>query len=63
MLPEEAENRIISNLSDSCIPVIKGNCILNKDSIDPGDIKFAVMRFAKAMKAYDGDRSLDAGYE
>nr|MCR5739997.1 hypothetical protein [Lachnospiraceae bacterium] len=63
VLPEEAEDRVMSNLSDYCIPIIKGNCILNKDSVNPEDIRFAVMRFANAMKAYDGDLALEAGYE
>ncbi len=63
VLPEKDEDRIISNLSSYCIPVIKGDCILNKDSVSPEDIRFAVMRLTKAMKAYDGDLALEAGYE
>lgn len=62
VLPKETEDRIISNLSPFSITIIKGDCILNKDTISPIDIRNAVKRFEEEINAYDGDRDLEAGY-
>nr|MCR5223029.1 hypothetical protein [Lachnospiraceae bacterium] len=51
VLPEKAENRIIDNLSSYCIPIIKGNCILFKDSVSTLDIRLAVIKFEEALNA------------
>ena len=62
VLPEKAENRIIDNLSSYCIPIIKGNCILFKDSVSSLDIRLALANFEDAINAYNGDPALEAGY-
>lgn len=63
MLPEEAEDRIISNLDSHWIPIIKGDCILNKDSVSSIDIRVALKKLEEAINAYDGDFDLEAEYE
>ncbi|MCR5212512.1 MAG: hypothetical protein K6C41_08190 [Lachnospiraceae bacterium] len=63
VLPKEAEDRIVSNLSSYCIPVIKGYCILNKDSVNATDIIAAICRFEEALNAYNGDPALEPEYE
>ena len=62
-LPEEAENRIMSNLNTNFIPMLKGNCILNKDSVSSSDIREALLKFEEAINAYTGDPALDSEYE
>lgn len=62
VLPEDAENRIMSNLSSYCIPIIKGDCILFKDTVSSTDIRDAVGKFEDAINAYEGDFALEAGY-
>ena len=63
VLPEEAEDRIISNIGLRWIPIIKGNCILNKDSVNTVDIRVAISKLEEAMNAYNGDYALEAEYE
>ena len=63
VLPKEAEDRIVSNLSSDCIPVIKGYCILNKDSVSATDTIAAICRFEEAINSYNGDPGLEAEYE
>ena len=63
VLPEDAENRITSILSSRCIPMIKGDCILNKESISSLDIRIAAKKLEEAILAYDGDFDLEAPYE
>ena len=62
-LPEEEEDRIISNLSSYAIPVIKGQCILNKATVSSIDIQLALIRFEEAINTYNGDPNLEAEYE
>ncbi len=62
VLPEEAEDRIVSNLSSCCTTIIKGSCILNKDTVSTIDIRFALANFEDAINAYNGDPALEAGY-
>ncbi len=62
-LPEEAEDRIISNISDRTVLIIKGQCILNKDTVNSFDIRAALIKFEKAINAYDGDPALEAEYD
>ncbi len=62
VLPEKAGDRIISNLSSFCVPIIKGHCILKKDSVDPGDIRKAVLRLEEAINSFRGDPALEADY-
>ncbi len=62
-LPEEAEDRVISNLSSYAIPIIKGQCILNKDSVSSIDIQLALIRLEEAINTYNGDPNLEAEYE
>ncbi|MCR4851950.1 MAG: hypothetical protein K5870_11950, partial [Lachnospiraceae bacterium] len=49
VLPEEAENRIMSNLSSYCIPIIKGDCILNMNSVSSIDIRLAAIKLKNAI--------------
>ncbi len=62
-LPEDAEDRIMSNLSSYHIPIIKGDCILYKDSVSRAAILTAVKKLENAINDYNGDFSLKAGYE
>lgn len=63
VVPEEVEARIVSNLDTHWISTIKGQCILNKDTVSAIDIRFAVKKLEEAIDAYDGDPSLEAEYE
>ena len=63
VLPEEAEDRIMSNINSFCIPIIKGNCILNRNSVSSTEIRLAVSKFEDAINSYDGDFNLEADYE
>ena len=63
VLPEKSEDRIMSNLSSRCIPIIKGHCILKKDSVSATGIRAAVDRFEEALNSYSGDPGLEAEYE
>ncbi len=63
VLPEEAEDRIISNIGLHWIPVIKGDCILNKDSVSTTDIRVSISKLEEAINTYNGDFSLEAEYE
>ncbi len=63
VLPEEAEDRIISNINSRWIPIIKGDCILNKDTVNSIDIRKAVTKLENALNDYTGDPALEAGYE
>ena len=63
VLPEEAGDRIVANINEWSISIIKGDCILNKDTVDPVDIQAAVAGFEEAVKAYNGDKTLEAEYE
>ena len=63
MLLKDAEDRIVSNLSSDCIPVIKGYCILNKDLVNATDTVAAICRFEEALNSYNGDPGLEAEYE
>ena len=62
VLPKEAEERIMSNLSPRCITEIKGHCILKKDSISLTEILLALKSFCKAINTYHGNPYLEAGY-
>lgn len=62
-LPEEAEELIMANINPYSIPVIKGNCIMNKDSVSSFDITASLKMFEDAINAYDGDPALEAGYD
>ncbi len=63
ILPESAEDRIVSNLSTYSTPIIKGNCIINKDAVSALDIRMAALKLEEAMNAYKGDPALEAAYE
>ncbi len=63
VLPEEAEGRIISNINSRWIPTIKGDCILNKDTVSSIDIRVAVSKLEDAFNAYQGSLDLEAAYE
>ena len=62
-LPEDVEDRIISNIAPYYIPVIKGQCILNKNAVSSAEIRAAVKKLEEAINAYDGDPALEAEYE
>ena len=62
-LPEEAGERIISNLSSFAVRIIKGQCILNKDLVSLEDIRGAVTKLEESINTYDGDPALEAEYE
>ncbi len=63
VLPEEAEDRVVANINYWSISIIKGDCILNRNTVDPLDIRAAVSKFEEAINAYEGDKKLEAGYE
>ncbi len=63
VLPTEAEDRILSNISRFYISTIKGDCILNKDAVDTLGIRTAVLLLEDAIDSYAGDKNLEAGYE
>ncbi|SCY38291.1 hypothetical protein SAMN02910292_01534 [Lachnospiraceae bacterium XBB2008] len=63
VLPEEAEERIMSNISSYSVPDIKGHCILNKDTTGADEMRVAVRKLEEAMDAYDGDPALEAEYD
>lgn len=63
MLPREAEDRIISNIHAYTIPIIKGQCILNKDTVNSFDIRASLIKLGEAMNAYAGDPDLEAEYD
>ena len=63
VLPEEAGDRIIANLSSCCVPIIKGQCILNKNSVCLTEVREAIVKFEEAMNAYTGNPDLEAAYE
>ena len=62
-LPREAEDRIISNVDPMYVAEIKGDCILNKDSVSPEDIRTAAAKLEEAIDAYTGDPDLDSEYD
>ncbi len=62
-LPKEAEERIMSNLGPKCIRIIKGDCILNKDTVSLPDIRASLRMLEEAIDAYDGDPALEAEYD
>ena len=62
-VPKSVEKRIMSNLSSRCIPIIKGDCILEKDSLNWIEVRVAVLQLEEAIKNYKGDPELEAGYE
>ena len=62
-LTEKAEDRVISNLSSHFIPIIKGQCILNKDTVGESEIREALAGFEQAIDNYSGDPLLEAEYE
>lgn len=62
-LPEEAGERIISNLSSFAVSIIKGQCILNKDLVSLEDIREAVTKLEESINTYDGDPALEAEYD
>ena len=62
-LPEDVEDRIISNIAPYYIPVIKGQCLLNKNAVSSAEIRAAVKKLEEAINAYDGDPALEAEYE
>ena len=61
--PEDAEERIISNIDSYFVPVIKGQCILNKNVVSSAEIRAAVIKLEEAINAYSGDPALGAEYE
>lgn len=63
VLPEEAEDRIVSNIDHYSISTIKGQCILYKDSTSSIDIRLAVKKLEEAINNYTGDPNLEAEYD
>ncbi len=63
VIPEEGGERILLNISSYSVPIIKGQCILNKDSVSPSEIRESVKKLEESIDDYSGDPKLEAGYK